>query len=71
MFCYHYGADNAITLNAYEVIPPVVCNLNISYPWTTQQHGITSIQYIGFHHYEGDDTHNTMDVNFYVSDYPY
>jgi hypothetical protein len=48
-----------------------VCNLNISYPWTTQQHGITSIQYIGFHHYEGDDTHNTMDVNFYVSDYPY
>jgi len=30
MFYYRYGANNAITLNAYEVIPLVMCNLGIS-----------------------------------------
>jgi hypothetical protein len=30
MFCYHYGGDSAITFNAYEVIPLVMCNLGIS-----------------------------------------
>jgi hypothetical protein len=29
MICYYYGADNVITLNAYEVIPLVMCNLGI------------------------------------------
>jgi hypothetical protein len=30
MFCYHYGVDKAITFNAYEVIPQLMCNLGIS-----------------------------------------
>jgi hypothetical protein len=30
MLYYHYGANNAITLNAYEVIPQIMCNLSIS-----------------------------------------
>ncbi len=30
MFCYHYGANNAITFNAYEIIPLVMCDLGIS-----------------------------------------
>jgi hypothetical protein len=29
MFCYCYDANNAITLNPYEVIPPRMCNLGI------------------------------------------
>jgi hypothetical protein len=29
MLCYCYGVDNAITLNSYEVIPLVMCNLGI------------------------------------------
>jgi hypothetical protein len=29
MFCYRYGVNNAINLNAYEVIPPIMCNLSI------------------------------------------
>jgi hypothetical protein len=30
MFCYRYGVNNAITFNAYEVIPLVMCKLGIS-----------------------------------------
>ncbi len=30
MFYYYYGVDSAIALNAYEVIPPIMCNLGIS-----------------------------------------
>jgi hypothetical protein len=29
MFCYWYGVDNAITFNAYEIIPLVMCDLGI------------------------------------------
>jgi hypothetical protein len=29
MFYYHYGVENAINFNVYEVIPLVMCNLGI------------------------------------------
>jgi hypothetical protein len=67
MLCYRYGVDCSITLNVYEVIPPVVCDFGILWPWVTQQHGVIGVQYVIFHHYESDNIWNTMDMDFQVS----